>query len=104
MLRGTDLLVGVRSWISAAEANLPSPGAASEVEESPNDRDPRSIRWILESFQMMGQIIIWEDGQSEIDLADVASRDVRSEHRRIGDQRDLDAALGAVRDWVVRTK
>jgi hypothetical protein len=103
MLRGSELLGAVRGWISRAEQVSADSGASSEIEESPGDRNPRSIRWILESPEMMSQIILWEDGQSEFDLIDVATSEVRSEHRQIDSQQELDQVLKIVREWVIRS-
>ena len=103
MLRGSELLEYVRGWVSRAEHDSADPSVNSEIEESPDDRNPRSIRWILESPAMMGQIIFWEDGQSELDLIDVATAEARSEHWQIDSPQELERALDAVREWVIRS-
>lgn len=48
---------------------------ASEI-GPPLDRDLRLISWILESPGHVAPMVMWSDGQSEIDLADVASGNV----------------------------
>ena len=101
-LRGPDLLEAAQDSISRIEIALTNQAITSEVAGSPEDRSPRSIRWILEGSEMMGQIVLWEDGQAELDLADVATGDVKAEHRQIEDQLGLQRALSAVRDWVTR--
>jgi hypothetical protein len=103
MLRGSELLGAVRGWISRAEHVSTGSDVSSEIEESPGDRNPRSIRWVLESPEMMGQIILWEDGQSELDLIDVATAEVHSEHQQIDSQQELDRVLEIVREWVIRS-
>jgi hypothetical protein len=103
MLRGSELLEAFRGWITRPEHVPTSLGASSEIEESPGDRNPRSIRWILESSEMMSQIVLWEDGQSEFDLIDVATSEVRSEHRQIDSRQELDQVMEIVRQWVIRS-
>jgi hypothetical protein len=101
-LRGADLLKATSVWVAAAVLNGEELPVQSDLEESPTDRDPRSIRWILESSEKMGQIVLWTDGQAELDLADVVSGEVRSEHMQIDEQEGLEGALSVVRDWVLR--
>lgn len=103
MLRGSELLEAFRGWIARPEHVPTGSGVISEIEESPGDRNPRSIRWILESSEMMSQIVLWEDGQSELDLIEVATSEVRSEYRQIGSQQQLDQVLRIVRQWVIRS-
>ena len=98
-LRGAELLEATSAWV-ASMRNGGESSVLSEVEESPTDRDPRSIRWILEGSERISQMVIWDDGQAELDLADVASGDVRSEHVQINSQHGLEDTLSRVRDWV----
>lgn len=101
-LKGSDLLNAAQESIRAIESALINQVIASEVKSSPEGRKPRSIRWILEGPEVMGQIVLWEDGQAELDLADMSTGDVKTEHRNIEDQKGLEGALIAVRDWVDR--
>jgi hypothetical protein len=103
VLTGAEILVAVQHWIAAQSDISTNINVKSEIQESPPDRDPRSVRWILEGAEMMGQIIVWEDGQAELDLANAATGDVQSEHRNITNETDLESALSAVRDWTIRS-
>ncbi|GLW12291.1 hypothetical protein Misp01_74190 [Microtetraspora sp. NBRC 13810] len=99
-LEGSDLLEAASVWIANMQRG-DGPSLLSEIEESPADRDPRSIRWILEGSEKMGQVILWTDGQAELDLVDAESGDVRSEHAQIEDREGMERALRIVRDWVL---
>lgn len=59
------------------------------------------MRWILEGPERIGQVVIWGDGQAEIDLAEVGTGEVRTQHRRADDHDGLVAILESVLDWVV---
>lgn len=74
---------------------------SSRVDESPIDRDPRAISWLLEGSEKIGQIVVWEDGNAEVDLAYLMAGDARSRHHTVDDQQDLEKVLGEVYSWVV---
>ncbi|MGW2558316.1 immunity protein TriTu family protein [Streptomyces sp. NPDC001514] len=101
LLRNSDPLESMQSWISGERSKWESTAITSEVEVAPSDRGTRSVSWILESADFIGQVVVWGDGQSEMDLADVATGEVRSQHRRIDDHDGLCSVLKSVRDWVV---
>jgi hypothetical protein len=102
MLIVFDVLAAVRDWAAKAQDSWKGLVTASNFEESPEGRTPRSVSWSLEGSRFMGQIVVWEDGQSELDLIDSIVNDARSEHRWLGNRDELEAALCVIRDWVVR--
>jgi hypothetical protein len=102
MLRGSALLEAAQGWIADKEAQWVNSAVTSEVDLAPHDRDPRSISWILDGVAFVGQIVIWEDGKSELDLADVATGEVRSNHEQIDSQGELSSTLCIICDWVIR--
>jgi hypothetical protein len=100
MLESPDLLDIAQKWISRKQAMLIELGISSEVELSPLDREPRSISWVLESSCYGGQLVIWSDGQSEMDLVDMESGEIRSEHRWIESESALASILESIHGWV----
>lgn len=100
MLARSDLLGFAQDWISRKQAVFAELGISSEVELSPPDRDPRSVSWVFEGPFHGGQIVIWADGQSEMDLADMESGEIRSEHRWIESEIVLISILGSIYNWV----
>lgn len=81
MLIDLDVLASVRDWVTKAQGSWKGLVTASNFEESPEGRTPRSVSWSLDGSRFMGQIVVWEDGQSELDLIDSIVDDAR---RRIG--------------------
>ena len=96
-----QLLTRAASLINEAEPALNQHGLDSQIELSPPDRDPGSISWIVEGGSRMSQMVLWEDGQSEIDLAEVESGRVTSEHRRVDNDVALVELVDSVRSWLL---
>lgn len=101
MLMGYSLLVRAESLINSVESKLNEYGFDSQVELSPEDRDPRSISWIVEGEHRMSQIVLWEDGQSEIELAEVETGQVISEHHKIEGESAVTALIDSVKLWLL---
>lgn len=72
-----------------------------EINESPIDWNPRSIQWILEAPDRLGQIILWDGGEAEIDLAVIDTGEIRASHRDIGSSAELEDVLTGLLRWVV---
>lgn len=100
MLREPDLLDAVRAWASERTANLRGHAIKLEISESPEDRDPRSIKLAFEAARKLSEIIIWANGNAELLFADIDSWDIIPEHRDIRSTQDLEDALNATMEWV----
>jgi hypothetical protein len=98
---GVSLLVSAQEWIDARSEKVRRSGVAMEVNNSPTDRDPRSIQWILESSDKFGEIILWESGEAEISFAVIETSEVRAEHRNITSLMELEDVLTEVLEWVI---
>ncbi|MER5263896.1 hypothetical protein ABTZ99_17675 [Actinosynnema sp. NPDC002837] len=59
------------TWISLEAPKLESLPATSNVEVSRDGHDPISVSWILDGGGFMAQVVLWESGEFESDLADV---------------------------------
>jgi len=97
----SSLLVRARSLITEAESALTKHGLDSRVELSPRDRNPRSISWIVEGAYRMSQIVLWEDGQSEVELAEVETGQIVSDHRQIDGEGALIELVGSTTSWLL---
>ncbi|MEV1113848.1 hypothetical protein AB0I91_02170 [Actinosynnema sp. NPDC049800] len=51
----------------------------------------------------MAQVVLWESGEFESDLADVETGQVQVRSGRITSTGELESLLGSARDWVVRS-
>ena len=98
---GTSLLVSAQEWIDARSDEVHRSGVAMEINNSPVDRDPRSIQWILESSDKFGEIILWESGEAEVSFAVIETSEVRAEHRDIASPTELEDVLTEVLQWVI---
>lgn len=98
---GADLLTDAISLISRAELTLTEHAFESKVELSPEDRNPRSISWIVDGTSRMSQVVLWSDGQSEIELAEVASGQIMSEHCQVDGESSLAELVDRVRSWLL---
>ncbi|TQK45358.1 hypothetical protein FBY35_6919 [Streptomyces sp. SLBN-118] len=90
---GANVLEALREWSAASEARLRESGIACELVESPAEFDPSSVQLILETEEMLGEIIVWSNGKAEIQVAEVATGRVEREHREIVSWTSLDEAL-----------
>jgi hypothetical protein len=97
-----DPISSTRAWLYAAEQSWKDCEVASELMESPTGQAPRSIRLIMESQRFLGQIVLWEDGQSELDMIDMVTDETYTEHRDLAGEEELEEALRTIRDWTVR--
>ena len=95
-----DLLSHARRWIAGGRAQNPAWDAASKLEESPSGHVPHTLSWVVEDGDRMAQVVIWEDGQSETDLVDSETGEVRTESRRLSGTHDVDELLTVVRGWL----
>jgi hypothetical protein len=102
LLRGSELLAAMKLWIEVNVVDSSDANLASELAESPVGRNPRSVRWIVTRPDTMGQMIVWEDGQVELDLAGISSGRVISEHHQVDSREDLWRVLDRVRGWGIR--
>jgi len=98
---GADLLKDAISLINRAELSLTEHAFESKVELSPEDRNPRSISWIVEGASRMSQVVLWADGQSEMDLAEVASGQIVSEHCQVDGESSLTELFDRVSSWLL---
>ncbi|MFI8254998.1 hypothetical protein [Streptomyces filamentosus] len=76
-------------------------GVKSKIRRPDNDYLlNKSAAWTVEAEDLGGEVTVWEDGSSELDLIDFATGDVHSEHRQLDDLESVQVAVEAVRDWV----
>ncbi|WP_420718791.1 immunity protein TriTu family protein [Streptomyces sp. TN58] len=98
---GVSLLASAQEWIHACSDEVRQSGVAMEINNSPVDRDLRSIQWILESSDKFGEIILWESGEAEVSFAVIETSEVRAEHRAITSRAELEDVLTEVLQWVI---
>ncbi|MFH8630676.1 hypothetical protein ACH4CC_12480 [Streptomyces lydicus] len=80
-----DVIAQAQAWISLENAKVPTLAAISTVESSPAQRSPRSVSWILDGSDFMAQVVLWESGCFEAELAEAATGTVQINSGQLGD-------------------
>jgi hypothetical protein len=102
MFLGGALLERAREWIQQETRKVEALRDISEVEISPNGEGLTSLSWILDGGNFMAQVVLWDTGEFEEDLANVETGQVRTRSGRLMSPADLESCLTAARDWVLR--
>ena len=100
MTAQTSVLDDLRAWFAANEASLTSDGYHVEFKESPSDRAKLSASVLITSAQRVGQLVIWETGEAELSMGDVASAAISEEHREIASEIGLRDATDTLMAWL----
>lgn len=101
MLRGSLLLAATLEAVTQIQSEESLVGAESTTKRSPDNWPNRSVSWTVEVGALGGQVTVWEDGSSELDLIDMVAGDAHSEHRQLDDLDGIQVVVEVVRDWVV---
>ncbi|MER7153538.1 MULTISPECIES: hypothetical protein [Streptomyces] len=99
-----DFIAQAQAWISLENTRVPTLAAISKVESSPDQTSPRSVSWILDGSDFMAQVVLWESGSFEADLAEIATGWVQTSSGKLGDVIEVESLLGAARDWALRSR
>jgi hypothetical protein len=100
MTIGGSVLDDLRSWFEAHQNSLAADGYQVEFTESPADRDKLSAWVTITSARRIGQLVIWDTGEAELSMADVASARVAEEHREITSEIGLRDATETLLAWL----
>ena len=95
-----EVLDGLRTWFATHEASLTADGFHMEFSEGPSDRAKLSASVIITSAQRIGQLVIWETGEAELSMGDIASTAVLQEHREITSEIGLHDATETLVEWL----
>jgi hypothetical protein len=95
-----NVLNDFRAWFAAHEASLAADGYHMEFKEAPSDRAKLSASVIITSARRIGQLVIWETGEAELSMGDVASDAVMQEHREITSEIGLRDATETLVAWL----
>jgi hypothetical protein len=91
----------LRAWVVEQQAPLTSRGLTVKLGASPEDgRGKPSLCLDIDSPSRLGQLILWTSGEAELQLADVASGEVVTQHHDITSRTALDDALESLVSWV----
>jgi len=104
MTRKGSLLNDLRVWFDAQEISLIDNGYHAEFANSPSDRGKQSASVTITSAQRIGQLVIWDTGEAELSMGDVASALVAEEHREITSEIGLQDAIQTLTTWLTESR
>jgi len=102
MFLGSALLERAREWIQQETREAEALRDISEIEISSNGEGLTSLSWILDGGGFMAQVVLWDTGEFEEDLANVETGQVRTRSGLLMSPADLESCLAAARDWVLQ--
>ncbi|MFE0174652.1 hypothetical protein ACFWZ2_20240 [Streptomyces sp. NPDC059002] len=102
MSPGAALLERAQEWIRQEVGDGTDLTAVSEVEFSLAGRAPRSVSWVLDGESFMAQLVLWDTGEFEEDLATVETGQVQTRSGRLTSPDELERRLAAARDWALQ--
>jgi len=97
---GGSVLDALRTWFDAHESSLAHEGYQVEFAESPADRGKLSASVTVASPRRIARLVIWETGEAELSMGDVASADLTEEHREITSEIGLRDATETLVAWL----
>jgi hypothetical protein len=100
MTIGGSVLDDLRSWFEAHQNSLVADGYQAEFTESPADRGKLSASMTITSSRRIGRLVIWDTGEAELSMADVACATVAEEHREITSEIGLRDATETLLAWL----
>ncbi|MFF4500288.1 hypothetical protein [Streptomyces sp. NPDC001401] len=102
MFLGSALLERAQEWIHQEIRKAEVLRDVSEIEISPSEGESKSVSWILDGGGFMAQVVLWDTGEFEQDLANVETGQVQTRSGRVTSVGDLESCLTAARDWVLQ--
>jgi hypothetical protein len=97
---GGSVLDALRAWFDAHESSLAADGYRVEFAESPPGRGKLSASVTVASARRIGRLVIWDTGEAELNMGDVASAAVTEEHREITSEIGLRDATETLVAWL----
>ncbi|MDX6314121.1 MAG: hypothetical protein QOF44_3585 [Streptomyces sp.] len=94
----------LQAWFAEHEERLQSCGITGAVQQSPEDGRTKTSTWMtLETDDFVAVLIVWSSGEAELEYGDVATGQVRQQHRDLCTFQDLLDAIETIHEWI-RTK
>lgn len=93
----------LQAWFVEHEVCQQSFGITGEVQRSPEDGRTKTSTWMtLETDDRLAVLMGWGSGEAELEYGDVATGQVKQEHRDLCTFEDLLNAIDSVRGWTQR--
>lgn len=90
----------LHTWFAEHEERLQSCGITGDVQRSPEDGRTEISSWMtLETDDRVAVLTVWSSGEAELECGDVATSQVRREHRDLRTFEDLLDAIETICEW-----
>lgn len=91
----------LQAWFGEHEERLRSRGITGAVQLSPEDGRTKTSTWMtLEHDDFVAVLTVWSSGEAELEYGDVATGQVREQHRDLRTFQDLLDAIETIHEWV----
>lgn len=99
-----ELPLELCTWFAQNVEALRSRGVTGDIQKSPDDGRPKSAAWLtLEGENHVAVLIVWDSGEAEFECGNLATGDIRQEHRELRTPQGLLGAIEDVHRWVLAT-
>jgi hypothetical protein len=95
-----DVISDLKAWFEDRRTALTELGFVADFKDSPRGRAKRSAALTVASSRRIGQLVVWETGEAELNLGDIGSNDVMEEHREITSQIGIRDATETLLVWL----
>lgn len=102
MSLGRALLERTQEWIGREIHRNNTLREISQIEIFPSEGEPRSVSWTLDGANFMAQVVVWNSGEFEEDLANVKTGQVQTRSGHLASIDDLESRLMVARDWAIQ--
>jgi hypothetical protein len=93
-MHDSNLLAALETWFAEHVDDMAARGVQMSLSHSPADHPKASMSLDMDSENSVGQIVVWDSGEAEIQYGDVATGQVEHVHRDLASREDLMDALG----------
>jgi hypothetical protein len=91
------VLAQLEQWFEEHQEQLSARGLSASLARSPDDgRNKPSLCLNIDSDARLGQLLLWDGGEAEVQIADVASGEVVQQHHDVTSRAELEAVLGSL--------
>lgn len=94
------ILPRLKQWHVDHRDELTAAGLTTRLRESPPEWPKASISLEIDGGRRLSQLIVWDSGEAELDLADLDTGVHVPQHRIIATPNDLDDLLSQQLTWL----
>jgi hypothetical protein len=96
----TAVLSHLQGWYADHHQELTAAGVSVTLQHSPPGRSKASIAANFDADPRLASLIIWDTGETELDLADLHTGVHIPQHHNIGSTAEVDHLLNQILTWI----